>query len=378
MTGRMIKAAVLAACFGAIASCAAPATPHVRSAHASRAAVSTAPAKAAPVAPPALTAAPAAPAAGSAPQARPRSGTASPARPAPASSASGTTAPAGPHSVSAAASAFSAKPGGILGVYSDGVPRSYSLVNRFGRKVGRAPNVVMYFSAWGDRFRTGFAEIARRHGAVPFVELEPYTVSMQSIAAGRQDAYLWSYARAVRSFGGPVMIGFAHEMNGFWYRWGYKHTPPQVFRSAWRHVVTVFRRAGAWNVRWIWVINGLAAGESPIREWWPGANYVTWVAMDCYYVRRSQTFGSLFGPTIRALRRLTRKPELIAEVGIGSAAGRASKVPGLFAGIRAQHLLGFVYYDKAQHNGTYHQNWRIDYDWPAVAAFRRSIRRYLS
>src|SRR5216683_777363 len=264
VTGRMIKAAVLAACFGAIASCAAPATPHVRSAHASRAAVSNAPAKAAPVAPPALTAAPAA---GSAPQARPRSGTASPARPAPASSASGTTAPAGPHSVSAAASAFSAKPGGILGVYSDGVPRSYSLVNRFGRKVGRAPNVVMYFSAWGDRFRTGFAEIARRHGAVPFVELEPYTVSMQSIAAGQQDAYLWSYARAVRRFGGPVLIGFAHEMNGFWYRWGYKHTPPQVFRSAWRHVVTVFRRAGAFNVKWIWVINGLAAGESPIREW---------------------------------------------------------------------------------------------------------------
>jgi len=370
----MIKAAVLAACCGAVASCAAPAGPQASNAHASRAAATAAPAKAAPVGPPVLKAAPPSPAA----PAGPPSGTASPARPAPVPSASGTTAPAGTHSVSAAASAFSAKPGRILGVYSDGVPTSYSLVNRFGRKVRRAPNVAMYFSAWGDRFRTGFAEVARRHGAVPFVELEPYTVSMQSIAAGTQDAYLWSYARAVRSFGGPVLIGFAHEMNGFWYRWGYKHTPPRVFRSAWRHVVTVFRRAGAWNVRWLWVINGLAAGESPIREWWPGANYVTWVAMDGYYVRRSQTFYSVFGPTIRALRRLTRKPELIAEVGIGSAAGQASKVPGLFAGIRAQHLLGFVYYDKAQHNGTYHQNWRIDYDWPAIAAFRRSIKRYLS
>jgi hypothetical protein len=272
---------------------------------------------------------------------------------------------------------LSGQPGGILGVYSDGVPRTYSLVDRFARDVGRQPNVVMYFSAWGDRFRTSFAGSALRHGAVPLVELEPYTVSMQSIAAGRQDAYLRSYARAVRRFGHPVLIGFAHEMNGFWYRWGYQHTPPQVFRSAWRHIVTVFRRVGASNVKWLWVINGLAAGESPIREWWPGANYVTWVAMDCYYVRRSQTFGSLFGPTIRALRRFTRKPELIAEVGIGSAAGQASKVPGLFAGIRAQHLLGFVYYDKAQNRGTYHQNWRIDYDWPAIAAFRRSIERYL-
>jgi Glycosyl hydrolase family 26 len=364
---RIINAAVLVACCGAVASCAEPAGLQARSAHGSHAVNKAPPANAAPARYPALKAAPA----GS------PSGAASQARPAPAMSASGTAAPAGPRSVTAAPAAFSAKPGSILGVYNGGVPKSYSLVNRFAREVRWRPNVVMYFSAWGDRFRTGFAGVARRHGAVPFVELEPYTVSMHSIAAGQQDAYLRSYADAVRRFGHPVLIGFAHEMNGNWYRWGYTHTSPRVFRRAWRHVVTVFRRAGARNVRWLWVVNGLAPGESPIRKWWPGARYVTWVAMDCYYVRRSQTFRSVFGPTIHALRRFTRKPELIAEVGIGSAAGQASKVPGLFAGVRARHLLGFVYYDKAQHGDAYHQNWRIDYDWPAILAFRRSIKRYL-
>jgi mannan endo-1,4-beta-mannosidase len=292
-------------------------------------------------------------------------------------SASGAGALAGPKPVTAAPPAFRAQPDMILGVYNSGVPTTYSLVNRFASEVGQQPNVVMYFSAWGDSFRTDFASVALRHGAVPFVELEPYTVSMQSIAAGQQDAYLRSYASAVRAFGHPVVIGFAHEMNGFWYPWGYTHTSPQVFRRAWRHVVTVFRRAGASNVTWLWVVNGLAAGESPIREWWPGARYVTWVGMDSYYVRPSQTFGSVFGPTIQALRGFTRKPELIAETGIGPAAGQASKVPGLFAGVRAEHLLGFVYYDKAQDSGLYHQNWQIDYDLPAIAAFRRSIQLYL-
>jgi mannan endo-1,4-beta-mannosidase len=139
-------------------------------------------------------------------------------------SASGTGALAIPKPVTAAPPAFGAQPGTILGVYNGGVPTTYSLVNRFASEVGRQPNVVMYFSAWGDSFRTSFASVALRHGAVPFVELEPYTVSMQSIAAGQQDAYLRSYADAVRTFGHRVLIGFAHEMNGSWYPWGY--TPP--------------------------------------------------------------------------------------------------------------------------------------------------------
>ncbi len=367
MRASIIKAAVLVACCGAVASCAQTAGLQASSAHGSHAVHKAPPANAALARYSAVKAA----------QAGPPAGAASPARPAPATSPSATAAaPDIPSSVNALPSPVSGQLGSILGVYNDAVPKSYSLVNRFAREVGLQPNVVMYFSAWGDRFRTGFAGVARRHGAVPFVELEPYTVSMQSIAAGQQDAYLRSYAESVRSFGHPVLISFAHEMNGFWYRWGYTHTSPWVFRSAWRHVVTVFRRAGASNVRWVWVVNGVAPGESPIHEWWPGANYVTWVAMDCYYVRQSQTFRSVFGPTIHALRSFTRKPELIAETGIGSAAGQASKVPGLFAGVRARHLLGFVYYDVAQHGDAYHQNWRIDYDWPAIAAFRRSIQRY--
>jgi mannan endo-1,4-beta-mannosidase len=288
----------------------------------------------------------------------------------PAGSAAGRAAAARPASAQLAAA-----PDSVLGLYAGGV-HAFGQVSRFGRAVGRQPNVVMYFSAWGNRFNTAFARTARRHGAVPFVELQPASVSMQSIAAGRSDRYLRSYARAVRRFGHPVLLGFAHEMNGFWYPWGWKHTRPAVFVRAWRHVVTVFRRAGASNVSWLWVVNSVT-GMAPVREWWPGSQYVTWVAMDCYYVQRTDTFAKVFGPTIAALRRITSKPELIAETGIGADIGRAAKIPGLFAGIRARHLLGLVYYDKTQHNGTYHQDWQVDYDQPAMAAFRSSIERYL-
>jgi len=282
----------------------------------------------------------------------------------------GHTAPARP-----AHATLAARPGSILGVYNAGVPGSYKLTERFASAIGRQPNVVMYFSGWGDPFQASFARTALRHRAVPFVEMEPATVSMASIAAGHQDGYLRSYAQAVRDFGHPVMIGFAHEMNGNWYPWGWTHTRPKVFIRAWRHVVTIFRQGGADNVTWLWIINGLAPGEAPIRDWWPGSHYVSWVGMDCYYDVPAQTFATVFQPTLAAIHKFTHKPVLITETAVGQVAGQAAKIPGLFAGIRARHLMGLVWFDQAQHSGIYHQDWQLEGHKAAVAAFRKEVRK---
>ena len=69
-------------------------------------------------------------------------------------------------------------------------------------------------------------------------------VSLAAIASGRYDAYLRSYAAAVKAFGSQVILSFGHEMNGYWYSWGYRHTSPAAFVAAWRHIVTVFRAVG--------------------------------------------------------------------------------------------------------------------------------------
>jgi len=270
----------------------------------------------------------------------------------------------------------SSKPASYLGVYEPGVPASYAQVEAFAKAVGRQPNLALYFSGWGEQFKTSFARAARAHGAVPMIDMNPFGVSMRYIAAGRSDGYLRSFALAVRSYGYPVVISFAHEMNGNWYPWGWTRASPTEWIKAWRHVVTLFRRSGADNVAWLWAVNGVATGEGPIRYWWPGKSYVTWVGMDAYYTQPTQDFTNLFGPTIAAIREITHKPLLIAETAVGRLAGQAAKIPNLFAGVRAYHLLGFVWFDKAQNNGLYHQNWRIDSVPAALAAFRRAARHY--
>ena len=104
--------------------------------------------------------------------------------------------------------------------------------------------MVVYYSGWMEPFQLRFAEEAASHGAVPLVQIDPTGVSLTAIAAGRYDAYLRSYASSVKAFGSQVILSFGHEMNGYWYSWGYRHTSPAAFVAAWRHVVTVFRAAG--------------------------------------------------------------------------------------------------------------------------------------
>jgi mannan endo-1,4-beta-mannosidase len=265
-----------------------------------------------------------------------------------------------------------ARPDSYLGVYRAGVPESYAGVAAMSASTGVRPNVVMYYSGWQEPFRTAFARQAARHGAVPMVQVEPAGISLAAIAAGRYDGYLTDYAAQVRSYGHAVIIGFGHEMNGYWYSWGVRHARPAAFVAAWRHLVRVFRAAGATNVTWLWTVNIIdAKGGIPAPgRWWPGRSYVTWVGIDGYYYKPSWAFAPLFGPTIKAVRALTGDPILISETGATAAAGKAAKITDVFGGVRAYGLLGFVWYDA---QGV--RDWRIDTP-AAAAAFRRGAQGY--
>jgi mannan endo-1,4-beta-mannosidase len=267
--------------------------------------------------------------------------------------------------------------GSYLGVFAKGAPDSYSGITTFASDTGSSPDVVMYYSGWYVPFPTSFANTAASNGAVPLVQMNPDGVTLAAIAAGKYDGYLSAYAEAVRAYRHPVILSFAHEMNGSWYSWGYKTTPPQVFVAAWRHIVTLFRALGAKNVTWLWtvnIINDTQSGKipSPVR-WWPGSQYVNWVGIDGYYLKSNWQFAPLFGPTIGVVRTLTSDPILIAETGAVPAAGQSGKISDLFAGIHLYGLLGFVWYDTTNAKG---YRFGINDSPSALAAFRKGAETY--
>ena len=265
-----------------------------------------------------------------------------------------------------------------LGVYVAGAPPNYLPIAAFAKAAGRQPNLIGYYSGWAQPFATSFAEEIRSHGVTPFVQIDPTLASIPGVAAGDYDNYLRSYADSVRDFGHAVVIGFGHEMNAPWYLWGYTHVAPAMFVAAWRHIVTLFRSEGAENVTWLWTINADRPDTGPVASWWPGPKYVTWVGIDGYYFRPSDTFTSVFGRTIDQVRAFTSKPVLLSETAVGPDAGQFVGIQDLFRGLARYKALGLVWFDKTQNQGIYHQDWRIEDNPAAEYSFQLGVRDELT
>jgi hypothetical protein len=265
-----------------------------------------------------------------------------------------------------------------LGVFELGAPPAYDAVADFAAAAGREPNLLGFYSGWTEPFDTSFAQTLHRHGVIPFLQIDPTDASIAAIADGTYDDYLRTYADSVRGFDHNVVIGFGHEMNAPWYSWGYRHVTPATFVAAWRHIVTLFRDDGADNVTWVWTVQADEPGTRPIASWWPGAQYVTWVGIDGYYYRPTDTFGSVFGQTIDQVKAFTSKPVLLSETAVGPRAGQIVKILNLFQGMVAYKTLGLVWFDVAQHGGIDRQDWRIEDSPQAEISFRLGVASELA
>jgi hypothetical protein len=257
-----------------------------------------------------------------------------------------------------------------LGVAIDGAPGSSAIVDAYAGKVGKRPNLIEFYAAWGDGFDSAGARSAWTGGALPMMAWEPFTPSLRQIADGASDGYIRTFAAAVRDLNVPVAISLGHEMNGNWYPWGTKATDAADFVRAWRHVHDLFLDVGATTVIWVWnpnVVNPVP--DVALRPLYPGDAYVDWVGVTGYYTTNGQhTFASLFGPTLRSVRAFTRRPVLIAETGAQQGSRKPADVADLFAGVAAsKDVVGFVWFEYAKR-----ADWRVTVAPAALAQYRKA------
>jgi mannan endo-1,4-beta-mannosidase len=247
----------------------------------------------------------------------------------------------------------------------------------YAASTGVSPNIAAFYTSFGSPFWAGAFNAAESAGAVPLMQWNPVGLEVASIADGSQDAYLRAFASAVRDYRCPVIVSFGHEMNGNWFPWGYEHTSPAVFVTAWRRIVDVFASQQASNVTWLWTVNADQAGNhdvSPLAPWWPGAAYVSWVGVDGYYRSANATFESLFGNTLPQIRQLAPDvPVLIAETAVNvKASGALAQLADLFGSVSRLRLRGLVWFDiKAQ------EDWALEDNAAVLAAFRTAAAVWL-
>jgi mannan endo-1,4-beta-mannosidase len=253
---------------------------------------------------------------------------------------------------------------------------SYNLY-KFDVGCGCTPNIAARYIHIGGRIDMISARETLGAGAVPLLELEPYTQSLASIAAGADDQWLTQYARAVASLNAPVIMSFAPEANGDWYSWSYRHAPAAAFVAAWQHVVTVFRLAGVTDVRWAWIMNVNFAGSENIASLWPGSSYVNILGLDGYFTATAP-FQEVFGPTIVDMRTLSADPLLITETAAAPAAGKLPMLREIISGVSEYGLSGFIWFDVKQQGNVRRQNWLLEDDPAALQLFGRQVDHVVS
>jgi len=248
--------------------------------------------------------------------------------------------------------------------------------------VGRKPAIVMWFQSFDEPlFYPNQLPVVAALGAVPMITWQPSdsgggSIPLRDIAAGNYDDYLRQAAAAAAGWGKPLFVRFAHEMNLRGSSWGpgVDGNTAADYIAAWRHVVSIFRDAGATNVLWVWSPNVECGGACPFADFYPGDAWVDWVALDGYNYSSIgdvpwMSVSEIFGSSYDHLTELTKRPIMIAEtasteVGGDKAAwitqGLSTDVPARLPRVRA-----VVWFQRDKET-----DWRVNSSAAALDAFR--------
>jgi hypothetical protein len=277
-----------------------------------------------------------------------------------------------------------------IGVTEGGFEHNASALDTYAQRAGARPGIVM----WYDDFQwplftmteASDANAVVSRGALPMITWAPAyddgsrakPITDADVAAGKYDAYLIESARQVRSWGKPLLIRFAHEMNGNWDPWdrGVNGNSATSYIAMWRHVVTLFRQQGASNVQWVWAPNVNYQNHFPFTDLYPGDAYVDWVGLDGYNGQSAgwASFADIFSSSYRALSALTTRPMMITETasfeGASSSAKAAwirtaflSTIPTALPRVRA-----VIWFDRDKE-----RDWRVQSSTASLAAWRAVV-----
>lgn len=281
-------------------------------------------------------------------------------------------------------------------------------IDAHARMVGQRPSLVKTFHRLdGDFAADGWAgrvvrEI-REAGSTNLIALDlgwggaPAEGLLARIANGEADGRLRAIAAGLAELREPVLLEPGWEMNGDWsYPWqgaanGANRDAPALYVAAWRHVVDIFREAGAGNVLWVFspnVGNPVAGQGVGAAHWnwyahyYPGDAYVDYVGAHGFHAPTLwggpyTDFTTLFdGPWADRLlsdlsSRFPDKPILIGEFAAEETPGRdkGEWIREAFAALHGHPgVAGAVWFHMDKE-----ADWRVDSSPSALAAYRAAI-----
>jgi len=276
-----------------------------------------------------------------------------------------------------------------FGVSTPGGPLATGELDAVATLVNENPSIVMSYKDFSRAAPIADLNAVDARGATSLITWEPWlwggnganqpAYALDRITAGDFDTYIQQWGTALASWGKPVMLRFAHEMNGNWYPWAESANGNQAgdYVAAWRHVHDVVAATGATNVQWVWAPNVPYWGSTPLSGLYPGAAYVNIGGLDGYNWGTAASWSSwtspsaLFGDGLTALRSLAPgKPIMISETASAEAGGsKANWNSALVSYLAAQpDVTAFVWF---HHNKEV--DWRINSSTSSATALAAAL-----
>ena len=261
---------------------------------------------------------------------------------------------------------FGAKPGWRIEPYAFDDIVDSTVIDAF-EAAGRRMAFATFSTSWHDGLPFPARSVRElwRHGQMPIVRIfsfptqdfhpaavpAPGPITHSAIVAGRHDAEIRAWANAARATNIPIGLDYDPEMNSA-HPWGGRFDGgkrsdgygdpawpdgPELFRDAFRRIVTIFREAGASNVTFFFHPNtpyGYLEGSysEPFERfhwYFPGDDYVDWLGFSVYaetskpdgshlsFEEKLQTFHAPDWPGSYAdLTSLSSRPLAINELGL--------------------------------------------------------------
>ena len=261
-----------------------------------------------------------------------RTGAGSPSTAAPTASNGPSGSPAGPNPGSGLGPALAVpvpSTGAYFGThFSKDLPDRQATLLDLEGKMGRKFAIDHVYYRWDTTFPAEYDRWTAGQGRLLFLSWTTLrsqgpAVKWADIASGRQDQVIDARAAAIKTFGHPLLLGFAHEPGALVGSTNFSSGTPTEYVAAWKHLKQRFQDAGVHNVSWVWTLTGQTFRHGDPESFYPGDAVVDWVGVDGYanlpcpglnapWAPWSQVFG---GAVQFAQGRA--KPLIVAEFGVG-------------------------------------------------------------
>lgn len=153
------------------------------------------------------------------------------------------------------------------------------------------------------------SELAKLH-PTSVISLGLYLVDfLPRIVSGAADANIDTLVDFLIETQRPVLLRFGYEFDGKWNRY-----EPADYVAAWKHFKARLETKGATNIALVWQSASYCGGRygrHPLESWYPGDEFVDWVALSYFTQPEDCAGGSL--EEILSFARRRGKPVMIAE-----------------------------------------------------------------